>query len=183
MDEGLRNALIRVLPFVALAFLLPFIARKRGLRLGEDLRLVAPRPAALATWVVVFAAWMAATELATRAMGVAAPEPWIAKYSGPVVALRLAGIVLLAPFVEELAFRGLLFRLLGKWAGPPAAVVGSALLFAALHFQYDFAGMAFVFTDGLLFAVARLRGDSLWIPIAMHTLGNAYAGAQRLGLA
>ncbi len=183
MEAGLGPALVQVLPFAILAYAVPFIARKRGLRLGEDLRLVAPRPGAFATWLVVWLVWMAATELLSHALGLSAPPLWTSKYSNPVIALKLAGIVLLAPFVEELVFRGLLFRTLSKWSGALAAVVGSALLFAALHFQYDFAGMAFIFGDGLLLALARLHGDSLWIPIAMHLLGNAYAGAQRLGLA
>lgn len=44
-------------------------------------------------------------------------------------------VVLIAPIVEELFFRGLLQRTLGQWVPPLAAVGLSALVFGVTHFQ------------------------------------------------
>ena len=53
----------------------------------------------------------------------------------------IVGVILLvvvgAPLVEELLFRGLVLRTLEGWFGTLAAVVGSSLLFAIPHWQSD----------------------------------------------
>jgi membrane protease YdiL (CAAX protease family) len=80
-----------------------------------------------------------------------------------------------APLVEELFFRGLLFRaLLGRAPVPvPVAVVVSALLFALAHFEaVQFAGLA-VF--GVVLALLAWRTGRLMPGIGAHAAFNLAA--------
>ncbi len=46
-------------------------------------------------------------------------------------------VVVIAPFVEELVYRGILYRAFRDRAGVPLAIAGSAFLFAITHFEPD----------------------------------------------
>lgn len=66
------------------------------------------------------------SEKAKETLGVAS--------GGGLVVLAVL-VVLVAPFVEELFFRGLLQRTLARWLPPMAAVAVSAVAFGVTHFQ------------------------------------------------
>lgn len=92
-------------------------------------------------------------------------------------------VIFLAPFVEEVLFRGLVFGCLRE----KSAVVGyavSALLFAFLHVwtfalsAWDvsyFALMLQYLAPGLVFAWAYDRSGTLWTSILLHAIVNALA--------
>ena len=92
-------------------------------------------------------------------------------------------VIFLAPFVEEILFRGLVFGCLRE----KSAVVGysvSALLFAFLHVwtfalsSWDvsyFALMLQYLAPGLVFAWAYDRSGTLWASILLHAIVNALA--------
>lgn len=81
-------------------------------------------------------------------------------------------IVVLAPIVEEVLFRGiLLHRFATKWS-PVTAIVVSSLIFGALH--ADILGHAIF---GVVLSLVYVRTGSLWLPIAIHMLNNALAVA------
>ena len=104
--------------------------------------------------------------------------------------------VLIVPLVEELVFRGAVFRLAERvWPyrggadllWPPILV--SSLLFALGHLQYwnfdvpaAFSARWYTFFLGLGLGVARFRSRSIWPPIAIHMAVNLVivAGALRL---
>jgi membrane protease YdiL (CAAX protease family) len=89
-------------------------------------------------------------------------------------------MVLLAPAVEEIFFRGLVFRFIERTRlGANAAVVLAAALFAALHVQYFGLELLQVFADGIWFGLARKSSRSVPLCILMHALGNGYAAYQR----
>jgi membrane protease YdiL (CAAX protease family) len=72
---------------------------------------------------------------------------------------------------EEIVTRGVLLPSLTRALRPWGAVVLSALLFAAMHFDpYRF---LFTLTIGLVLGVVRLRTGSLWPPIVAHVSLNA----------
>ncbi len=84
--------------------------------------------------------------------------------------------VFVAPFAEEIMFRGFLFR--GWVRSERSAIPGIlviSLLFAAIHVQYDWFGMLQVFFIGLLLAIARWRSGSTLLTILMHVLTNLWA--------
>ena len=74
-----------------------------------------------------------------------------------------------APVVEELTFRGVLFR---KWRytrGPVFGLLVSSALFGAAHPHHVLSGTAF----GVILALLYTRTRSLWPPILVHMLHNA----------
>jgi len=100
-------------------------------------------------------------------------------FGGAVMVNLLAGsrwpwlfwiaVVIGAPAFEEGFFRGFLFRgfevsRLGTWG----TIILTAILWAAMHFQYNLYGIAFIAGTGILFGLARARTGSLLVPLALH---------------
>ena len=82
-------------------------------------------------------------------------------------------IVVVAPVVEELLFRGIIFtRWAHKW-GVKRAIIFSSLLFGVLHLD----GTLDAFVFGVVMAILYLRTRTLLVPIACHMLNNAVAVA------
>ena len=87
----------------------------------------------------------------------------------------LAALVLgvLAPTVEELIFRGLVYGYVEGRFGGVAALIVSSLLFASAHVEWIH--MALVLPIGLLLGWVRMRSGSLWPTIAAHIANNCVA--------
>jgi membrane protease YdiL (CAAX protease family) len=86
-------------------------------------------------------------------------------------ALSFVTVALLAPAMEELVFRGVLFhRLAARW-GIRRGLVVSSLVFAILHAERA----AGVFTFGLLMGLLYVRSGTLWLPTLCHVLNNGIA--------
>jgi membrane protease YdiL (CAAX protease family) len=81
-----------------------------------------------------------------------------------------------APVVEELLFRGLLYGTLRLRFGPGTATLVSAGLFALAH-GYGAVGFASVLMSGVLWAVAYERTRSLLPGILAHVVNNVQATA------
>ena len=82
----------------------------------------------------------------------------------------LFAIVVVAPIFEEIFFRGFLFQgIRYSRLGPIGAIGITSLVWAVMHLQYDVYGMATVFALGLLFAMARLKTDSIHLLMVMHS--------------
>lgn len=107
---------------------------------------------------------------ATREQGLEPPR-WEPDRAVPF-AFNAAVVILAAPLVEELTFRGAGFALLARF-GSLAAVVGTSIAFAAAH------GLVNGFLPLFLFAAAvafvRLRTDSLYPGMLMHATFNSLA--------
>lgn len=84
-----------------------------------------------------------------------------------VMFLTVAG---LAPFFEELLFRGFLLPVLARRQPLAAALVLSALLFGAIHLQP--AGLPVLGTLGLVLGLALRQTGSLRTPILVHACWN-----------
>jgi membrane protease YdiL (CAAX protease family) len=109
------------------------------------------------------------------------------KHTGMQAAVRIVGMVLLAPVAEELIFRGLFLNFLSrKFDNFHVAVAVQAAVFVALHnfaYQGTFAsnvGVAQSLLDACLFAYARRSTGSIFVPIAMHITGNGIAVVEML---
>jgi membrane protease YdiL (CAAX protease family) len=87
-------------------------------------------------------------------------------------ALNAAVVVIAAPIVEELTFRGVGFRLLAP-LGSLVAVVGTAAAFAADHGLLE--GFPALFLFGIAVALVRLRTGSLYPGMLLHASFNAFA--------
>jgi membrane protease YdiL (CAAX protease family) len=92
---------------------------------------------------------------------------------GAGLALSILLVALVAPLVEELAFRGVVMPVLGVRWGMWPAIVGSALIYAAYHFSF------WLFAPTLVLGIAlgwlAWTRRSLWPAILLHVLYNAAA--------
>jgi membrane protease YdiL (CAAX protease family) len=84
-----------------------------------------------------------------------------------------AAAVVAAPLFEEVMFRGFLFHgFRASFLGTGGAILLTALLWAAMHIQYNLYGMGFIAATGILFGIARARTGSLIVPLSLHAALN-----------
>jgi len=96
-----------------------------------------------------------------------------------VVALLVA-----APVVEELFFRGFMFKgLAASKVGVLGAILITALLWSVIHLQYDWYGKGLIFVAGLFLGIVRWRTGSTLLPILLHAMMNAVATTQTIVVA
>jgi hypothetical protein len=100
------------------------------------------------------------------------------KAHGPGVLLLVLVVVVGAPLIEELFFRGLTLRSVTRRFGAPAGVVGSAVLFGLTHFEPLQLPALVVF--GLLAAFLARRSGRLGPAIWAHVAFNLTAVIQLL---
>jgi membrane protease YdiL (CAAX protease family) len=87
-------------------------------------------------------------------------------------ALNAAVVVVAAPLVEELTFRGVGLTLLARF-GTVAAVTGTAIAFAADHGLVE--GFPALFVFGVAVALVRVRTGSIYPGMLLHACFNALA--------
>lgn len=85
----------------------------------------------------------------------------------------VAAVAVVAPFAEEVLFRGVLFRGLRLRWGLVPAMLASAALFSAAHLDIGHALPIFVL--GLVLAFLVEESGSVWPGIAMHAMVNGVA--------
>jgi membrane protease YdiL (CAAX protease family) len=82
-------------------------------------------------------------------------------------------VSILAPFIEELFFRGFVYRTFIKTWPVWLASILSAVLFALVHFQLQTFFPLFLL--GLILNSAYQRTGSVWTSMAFHSLNNTIA--------
>lgn len=101
--------------------------------------------------------------------------------SAPLTTLGiLAAAALVAPFCEEVFFRGFIFTGLLKRLSLWPAVALSAVIFGVAH--ADTGSLAPLIIIGLALAWARWRTDSIWPGIVIHAVNNTAAAVFLLPL-
>jgi len=97
-------------------------------------------------------------------------------FNSPASAYAIAAFaVLIAPFMEELLFRGLLFAFFEKHGGLTFAVVSTALLFAGLHIPEYWGAwnhVIMILIVGLTFSIVRGMTGSLTPSFLLHLAYN-----------
>lgn len=91
-------------------------------------------------------------------------------FSGNIV-IDIIAVAIIAPIVEEVVFRGLVFTRLNKGMNVVLAVILSSLLFAVMHLQLIWIIYAFVF--GVIFNLIYIRFKSLLANILLHMSYNS----------
>jgi len=95
--------------------------------------------------------------------------------------LALAALLLLpSAAIEELLFRGVLFRLVEEWLGTWIALAVSAAIFGAAHAANPGAtwvsSLAIALEAGVLLGAAFVVTRNLWFPIGLHFAWNFFEG-------
>lgn len=86
------------------------------------------------------------------------------------IALLFFTIAVLAPICEEIIFRGFLYGVLRKNAGTFVALIGSSIVFSAIHL--DKGGMLMLFAIGFVLALCYERTRSLVPCMIAHGMWN-----------
>lgn len=82
-------------------------------------------------------------------------------------------VSVLAPFLEELLFRGFVYRVFTKTWAPWLGSILTAALFAVAHMQLQTFFPLFVL--GLLLNLSYSKTNSVWTAVAFHSLNNLIA--------
>jgi membrane protease YdiL (CAAX protease family) len=95
----------------------------------------------------------------------------------PITAFLFAALgVFLAPFVEEVIFRGFIYPVVERSAGKVLAVVSTALLFTGVHVSQlwgSWVGIVLIFAVGLTLSTVRAKTDSLVPSFVIHFSYNS----------
>ena len=91
----------------------------------------------------------------------------------PSLLTQIIGLGLIVPIVEELLFRGVIFRRLRREFGRKAAVGISALIFGLIH--GNLVQFIYAFILGALFAYLYELLGIIWVPICLHITANLVA--------
>lgn len=176
----LASTLFKLLVPAAAIVVALTVYRRRQPTWRADLGLGPPRPAVLAGWLAGWLVWIAISEAIINSFGLSQAKAW-PDYPLGIVILRILALGVTGPILEEVVVRGILLDRLRRtrlqWGG---AIAVTAVAWAAVHVQYDPASLALITVDGIILGVARWRGGSLWIPIAMHVVGNLISVGQSL---
>lgn len=109
--------------------------------------------------------WMYREGFDTSMISAAALSPLMAAY-----------IIVLAPLVEEVGFRGIgMGCLLARGWPPVAAVAMTAGLFTGMHFNLTPLGLVPVFIMGLYLGLLRVWSGGMAAPIMAHLGANGFA--------
>lgn len=171
----------------AFAYIYLLCSRPAGMPFAEsiNLKLRTPRDGPLKLVLAGFLTWCAAVPIVTAAYLLASRFLGAEGSSNKIIALVLEAarsanypaiftfyltLALLAPVCEEVIFRGFFYTGLRSKTGVGLALLLSALLFSAIHF--DPGAMVPLFTLGLLFGFVYEKTRSLIPSMVAHGLWN-----------
>lgn len=167
---------------------LALAARWRGCRVSDYLALRWPSRGELLLGLLVlaillplgdFTSWITGRDIVP---GFVVEAYKTARGSHTVVIFVLA-LVVAAPLMEELLFRG--FLLPGYAAsklGPVGAVALTSIAWAAMHVQYELFYIVQIFILGCVFGWLRLRSGSTTLTLILHGVVNMVAILQTIYL-
>ena len=86
--------------------------------------------------------------------------------------LNAIASIIIAPIIEELIFRGVLFNRLKVRVGIIPAMLISSFMFGIGH---EFGGMTSAFLFGLCMCILYLKTDNILVPMSVHFINNTVA--------
>ena len=93
--------------------------------------------------------------------------------------IMIVFVVLFVPLMEEILFRGFLHNLLKRFLGRVWGLIGTAVIFALVHFapsqgRGNFQLIVSLFVLSLFLGFIYEREETLWAPIALHATFNGF---------
>jgi len=169
---------------IGVGLILLIVKLRHTLSISQYLDLRAPQQPikTILKWIGAMFLLFVAMEVITQLVDHTPPEFMLRVYGSTNNKIMLwITVVLAAPLFEEFFFRGFLleglrhFKLGFFQLGDIGAVLLTSFLFAIIHIQYGVFEITYIFVTGIIFAVARLKTNSLYVPIAMHMFMNLSA--------
>ncbi len=133
----------------------------------------------IADWLTVFAFVMSLTIVVNLFVAMlnlpqsSAEQEMEEIYKNTSVWVELVVVGIVAPFCEEMVFRGLVFRRLRDDIDPLFAAILSGLAFGIYHGNLEQGIFASIL--GIIFAMLYEHYGTIAVPIAAHMLNNLYA--------
>ena len=189
-DNPVYAIFFGTLIFQALQFAYPWlVSLKKGLGIETDWRFVSQLPADIFAGMVMaigcFLGAQAATLVAAALVGLddtndaSNTDILVDNQSSAWIIGIIFLIVVGAPLVEELLFRGLILRILENSFGSVFAIIASSVLFAIPHWQFDASWQETVVllsalgVVGLVLAIGAVVTDRLGPCVIAHFIFNA----------
>lgn len=129
-------------------------------------------------WILILLLYIVCADAVTSALGQPIVSDFMLNAYQTVhfTPLLWLAFIIAAPLYEEIFFRGFLFKgIENSRAGPVGAIIITSLAWSVLHVQYNFVIIIGIFVGGLILGWARVKTNSIYVPIAMHLLENLLA--------
>jgi len=129
-------------------------------------------------WLLILAAFLFLSDAVSLLLRQPIVPPFMvdAYKTAPFLPALLFAIIVVAPIFEEVFFRGFLFQgIRYSRLGPIGAIGITSFFWAIIHLQYDIYGIATIFVLGLLFGIVRVKTDSIYLLMVMHSLASLVA--------
>lgn len=94
-------------------------------------------------------------------------------FYGSTLAIEIISSVIVTPIVEELVYRGIIFKRLKSMTKMPIAIFLSAFIFAMMHF--NIVQFVFAFVLGIVIATIYAKTNHIFICILCHMAINGLA--------
>ena len=111
-------------------------------------------------------------------------DAWRTARASNTVVVFILALVVAAPVMEELLFRGFLLRgYTASRLGPIGAVLLTSAAWASMHIQYEVFYVVQIFVLGCVFGWLRLRSGSTTLTLILHGIVNLTAIVQTVYIA
>jgi len=164
---------------VGVGLIMLFIYMKKTITLAEYLDLSNPlNPVrTYLKWIGIMLVVFVLMEVVTQLIEHETPEFMTKVYNSTNNKLMLwIAVAVAAPIFEEFLFRGFLLEGLRRtFLGVTGAILLTSASWAIIHMQYGWFEIITIFLIGIIFSVAKLKTESLYVPIAMHVFMNLTA--------
>tara|TARA_Y100001980_G_C14473808_1_gene253496 strand:- start:18 stop:770 length:753 start_codon:yes stop_codon:yes gene_type:complete len=123
-------------------------------------------------WLIFYLIWFFYGIL----LDIAPPEGFIQYMKATPIWLLMLAVVIGAPIIEELLFRGFLFsQLKNTRLGLTGTIIFTSIFWTSLHGQYELLLLVPLFFFGILLGYLRHKYNSLLLVIAIHAFHNFIA--------
>jgi uncharacterized protein len=177
--NGLYMAVVTLATsLVCSSLIMLFAGLRNGITIVDYLRLKSVPAVILSRWIltVVLLAvlWDVSNWLLNRDL---VPQVLVQAYrTAGIIPLFWLAIVVAAPVFEELFFRGFLFAgLSASFLGPKGAIALTAVIWGAIHVQYEIYDILLICVAGVILGLARVKTGSIYVPLLMHSTINLIA--------
>jgi hypothetical protein len=156
---------------IVIVFMMTLVRNKARERFWRAIQWNWPGPAML-RFLIAGAAFAFAVEFASRWLPIPKSLPVDRFFTDTNGAYMMAAFgITLAPLLEELFFRGMLYPVLRRSVGVGLAVVLTAIAFAFIHgaqLGYAWAPLLSIFVVGIVFTAVREKTNSVAASFLMH---------------
>ena len=153
-----------------------WLLRRRKIDLSKNLGLYHFNRNALIYSLVAYVILYLVLTVYSYAFQISPPEEFIKLMKATPFVLNFLMVVIGAPIVEELLFRGFLFsQLKTTKLGVNGSIILTSLIWTSIHLQYDLFLLIPIFLLGLFLGYLMHKYNSLYLVIIVHAVHNLQA--------